>query len=99
MQLQSRTFRYHGYGDVRDYYADMSAAGRGDAVGLAKLAGVGVPLLAVRAHASRARSLDGPPVARGRRLPSGGVVRPPTPARRPGNVTTYMKMYDIYIYI
>lgn len=42
--------KYHDYDDVRDYYADMSAAGRGDAAGLAKLQGVGPgPLLAVHA--------------------------------------------------
>eukprot|EP00927_Polykrikos_kofoidii_P067224 TRINITY_DN62737_c0_g1_i1.p1 TRINITY_DN62737_c0_g1~~TRINITY_DN62737_c0_g1_i1.p1 ORF type:complete len:517 (-),score=59.43 TRINITY_DN62737_c0_g1_i1:61-1611(-) len=39
----------NGYADVREYYADMGAAGRGDAEGLAKLSGAAVPLLAVHA--------------------------------------------------
>ena len=41
---------YHGYRDVRAYYEDMSAAGAGDAAGLAKLARGRAPLLAVHAR-------------------------------------------------
>lgn len=39
----------NGYHDVHEYYADMCAAGRGDAEGLKKLAGTAVPMLAVHA--------------------------------------------------
>mmetsp|Transcript_44160 Transcript_44160/g.86638 ORF Transcript_44160/g.86638 Transcript_44160/m.86638 type:complete len:519 (-) Transcript_44160:235-1791(-) len=41
--------KYHGYPDVRDYYEDLSAAGRGDAAGREKLNGAAVPLLEVHA--------------------------------------------------
>eukprot|EP00928_Gymnodinium_smaydae_P043370 TRINITY_DN29071_c0_g1_i1.p1 TRINITY_DN29071_c0_g1~~TRINITY_DN29071_c0_g1_i1.p1 ORF type:complete len:256 (+),score=36.05 TRINITY_DN29071_c0_g1_i1:681-1448(+) len=41
--------KYHGYDNVREYYADMSAGGAGDDKGLARLAGTKVPLLAVHA--------------------------------------------------
>ena len=41
--------RYHGYGDVRAYYEDMSAGGAGNARGLAGLDRTRVPLLAVHA--------------------------------------------------
>lgn len=41
--------KYHGYPVVQDYYADMSAGGRGDGAGLKRLQGARVPLLAVNA--------------------------------------------------
>jgi len=41
--------KYHGFKEVRDYYEDMSAGGRGDADGLARLAGAKVPLVVVHA--------------------------------------------------
>eukprot|EP00929_Paragymnodinium_shiwhaense_P060560 TRINITY_DN30232_c0_g1_i1.p1 TRINITY_DN30232_c0_g1~~TRINITY_DN30232_c0_g1_i1.p1 ORF type:complete len:539 (+),score=142.52 TRINITY_DN30232_c0_g1_i1:79-1695(+) len=41
--------KYHGYETVRDYYEDMSAGGRGDEAGKAKLAGAKTPLLSVHA--------------------------------------------------
>jgi len=41
--------KYHGYAKVQDYYEDMSAGGRGDEKGIARLKGAKVPLLAVHA--------------------------------------------------
>eukprot|EP00584_Thalassiosira_punctigera_P004715 CAMPEP_0172543642 /NCGR_PEP_ID=MMETSP1067-20121228/13982_1 /TAXON_ID=265564 ORGANISM="Thalassiosira punctigera, Strain Tpunct2005C2" /NCGR_SAMPLE_ID=MMETSP1067 /ASSEMBLY_ACC=CAM_ASM_000444 /LENGTH=517 /DNA_ID=CAMNT_0013330093 /DNA_START=178 /DNA_END=1728 /DNA_ORIENTATION=+ len=39
----------HKYAEVRDYYEDMSAGGRGDDEGIQRLRGAAVPLLAVHA--------------------------------------------------
>lgn len=41
--------KYHGYAAVQDYYEDMSAGGRGDAAGFARLANTKTPLLVVHA--------------------------------------------------
>lgn len=41
--------KYHGFATVQDYYEDMSAGGRGDAKGIARLSGAKVPLVVVHA--------------------------------------------------